>query len=91
LHLWTKIGAILKRSWVESKKMDDVQNTKQGLLQSTFVRITEGWVSIGLDAGLILVGLTTVFKYSTVMLTAQITCSAIIICTGLRLFQSITE
>ena len=62
--------------------MDDVQNTNHALLQCTFVRITGSWVSIGLDVGLILVGLRTVFKYSTDMLTAQITCSATIICTG---------
>ena len=62
--------------------MNDVRNTSQALLQSTFVRIAGGWVSIGLDAGLILVGLRTVFKYSTDTLTAQITRSPTIICTG---------
>ena len=62
--------------------MDDIQNTSQALLQTTFVRIAGGWVSIGLDAGRILVGLRTVFKYSTDMLTAHITRSPTIICTG---------
>lgn len=59
--------------------MDDVQNTVQDLLQSTFVRITGGWVSREIDASPKLLALRTVFKYSTNMLTAQI---ATIICIG---------
>ena len=90
LDLRTKTDAIFKLFWVEITKMDDGQNTNQASLQSTFVRITGGWVSIGLyAAGPILVGLRTLFKYSMDMLTAQITCSATIIFTEYQIILKI--